>query len=671
MRSQDSSSRRRYDLEQQSFSANGLPHQTSTKPSCSAGMITAMRKRFRMKALEGSLNSRPTTQIDGRMREEKSFGSQGTFLLQWNKIVFISCIIAVSLDPLFFYIPVIDNNRKCLDMDNKLKIIACVLRSIMDVFYTIHILRQFHTRHLGSSSRAFERVFLVEDSCARAKRFLSSWSIVDILAVLPLPQVVVLVLAPKLHDAASLDMKKLLEIAVLLQYVPRLVRICPLYKEVTRKSGLFAKSPWSGAACNLFLYMLASNALGAFWYLLTIERVDSCWRESCAKHHCDYDALNCGVSRSGDYSFLYSSCPLLEPNEIKHRKDFNFGMFLEALQSELVEKHIFWKKFFYGLWWGLRNLSSLGQNLRTSNSVGESLLAISILIAGLVLYALLIGNMQKYLQPISGKIEEMQSNRRNREMLEHWMSRRMLPENLRRRIVSYENYKWQETRGVEEDALIKNLPNDLRRDIIRHRWALLAAVPIFAEMDQCFLYALCDRLKQVFYTKYTYIYHEGDLVDEMLFLTCGDVLSMTTTVGGISFFPPVRYKRGDFWGDELLAWALYPSSSSLPISTRTVQAMDDVEAFALRAEDLRFVASQFRHQLNSEQVQHIFRFYSQQWRTWAACYIQGSWHRHKRRKLEKSLREEEEKLQGAWPPPPCMHLNLHPVHYSKFTAYDA
>lgn len=63
---------------------------------------------------------------------------------------------------------------------------------------------------------------------------------------------------------------------------------------------------------------------------------------------------------------------------------------------------------------------------------------------------------------------------------ERWMAHRMLPENLRDRIRRYEQYKWQETRGVEEEALIGNLPKDLRRDIKRHLcWDLLMRVGCF------------------------------------------------------------------------------------------------------------------------------------------------------------------------------------------------
>jgi cyclic nucleotide gated channel len=78
----------------------------------------------------------------------------------------------------------------------------------------------------------------------------------------------------------------------------------------------------------------------------------------------------------------------------------------------------------------------------------------------------------------------------------------------------------------------------------------------------------------------------------------------------------------------------------LPSSTRTVKAISEVEAFALIAEDLKFVASQFRR-LHSKQLRHKFRFYSHQWRTWAACFIQAAWRRHKKRKEAAELRAKE------------------------------
>lgn len=133
-------------------------------------------------------------------------------------------------------------------------------------------------------------------------------------------------------------------------------------------------------------------------------------------------------------------------------------------------------------------------------------------------------------------------------------------------------------------------------------------VPMFEKMDEQLLDALCDRLKPALFTENSFIIREGDPVNEMLFLMRGTLLTMTTNGGRTGFFNSASLKAGDFCGEELLTWALDPHvSSTLPASTRTVQAVIDVEAFALTADDLKFVAAQFRR-LHSKQLRHTFRY---------------------------------------------------------------
>jgi cyclic nucleotide gated channel, plant len=155
-------------------------------------------------------------------------------------------------------------------------------------------------------------------------------------------------------------------------------------------------------------------------------------------------------------------------------------------------------------------------------------------------------------------------------------------------------------------------------------------------MDDQLLDAMCDRLKPVLYTEGSCVVRKGDPVNEMLFIMRGNLMSMTTNGGRTGFFNSDVLRDGAFCGEEVLTWAIDPTStSSLPSSTRTVKTMSEVEAFVLRAEDLKFVATQFRR-LHRKQLQHTFRFYSQQWKTWAACFIQAAWHRYCRKK-EKRL----------------------------------
>lgn len=155
-------------------------------------------------------------------------------------------------------------------------------------------------------------------------------------------------------------------------------------------------------------------------------------------------------------------------------------------------------------------------------------------------------------------------------------------------------------------------------------------VPLFDEMDERMLEAICERLKPALYTQGTCLVRELDPVSEMLFIIRGYLDSDTTNGGRTGFFNSCRIGPGEFCGEELLTWALDPRpAAALPLSTRTVQAVSEVEAFALVAEDLKFVASQFRR-LHSKQLRHKFRFYSHQWRSWAACFIQAAWRRQKR-----------------------------------------
>lgn len=174
-------------------------------------------------------------------------------------------------------------------------------------------------------------------------------------------------------------------------------------------------------------------------------------------------------------------------------------------------------------------------------------------------------------------------------------------------------------------------------------------------MDDQLLDAICERLVSSLSTQGNYIVREGDPVTEMLFIIRGKLDSSTTNGGRTGFYNSITLRPGDFCGEELLAWALLPKSTvNLPSSTRTVRALEEVEAFALQAGDLKFVANQFRR-LHSKKLQHTFRYYSHHWRTWAACFIQAAWRRYKRRALAKSLSlaesfssyEEEEAMSVA------------------------
>mgnify|MGYP000849038205 CR=1 FL=1 len=144
----------------------------------------------------------------------------------------------------------------------------------------------------------------------------------------------------------------------------------------------------------------------------------------------------------------------------------------------------------------------------------------------------------------------------------------------------------------------------------------------------------------------TRLVRELDPVDSMLFIIRGSLESITTDGGRSGFFNRSMLQESDFCGEELLTWALDPkAAANLPLSTRSVKAISEVEGFALHADELKFVAGQFRR-LHSKQLQQTFRFYSQQWRTWASSFIQATWRRYQKRKRLEQRRREVEQMYG-------------------------
>ncbi|CAL5200256.1 unnamed protein product [Lathyrus oleraceus] len=563
---------------------------------------------------------------------------RGQVIHRWNKIFLVACLVSLFVDPLFFYLPVV-REEVCIDIGKNLEVVLTVVRSVGDLFYMIQIFMKFRTAYVAPSSKVFGRGELVLTYSKIAVRYFSKGFWLDFIAALPLPQVLIWIIIPTLRGSTMANTKNVLRFFIIFQYIPRLYLIFPLSSQIVKATGVVTETAWAGAAYNLMLYMLASHILGACWYLLSIERQEACWRSVCnmEKPNCEYGFFDCHrVKDALRVNWFVSSnvTNLCSPSA----GSYQFGIYADAMTSQVTSSPFF-NKYFFCLWWGLRNLSSLGQGLLTSTFIGEIMVAIVVATLGLVLFALLIGNMQTYLQSITVRLEEWRVKRTDTEQ---WMHHRQLPSELRESIRKYNQYKWVATRGVEEEDLLKGLPLDLRRDIKRHLCLeLVRGVPLFDQMDERMLDAICERLKPALCTQGTYLVREGDPVNEMLFIIRGHLDSYTTNGGRDGFFNSCRIGPGDFCGEELLTWALDPRPSViLPSSTRTVNAVSEVEAFALIAEDLKFVASQFRR-LHSKQLRHKFRFYSHQWRTWAACFIQAAWRRHKKRKEAAELRAKE------------------------------
>ncbi|KAK0598004.1 hypothetical protein LWI29_030717 [Acer saccharum] len=118
----------------------------------------------------------------------------------------------------------------------------------------------------------------------------------------------------------------------------------------------------------------------------------------------------------------------------------------------------------------------------------------------------------------------------------------------------------------------------------------------FRRWSDTSLLHLCDCVKPVVYDERTRIVREGDPINEMLFVLHGKLWNFSSAASSTNNVPPHDWRKeflkdGHFWGEEIVNWVQYESSSSSSsnklISQTTIQALTKVEAFVLRADDLK------------------------------------------------------------------------------------
>ncbi|KAK7835779.1 cyclic nucleotide-gated ion channel 1, partial [Quercus suber] len=345
--------------------------------------------------------------------------------LDWYEGILVFChVIAVSLDPLFFYVPVIKEDKRCIELNNVLWTIAIVLRSVTDVVYLVHfvvksVVKSKIRKERNDESNSKEHS---DESRVKGRRYFWPFFMLNILVILPIPQVketlagfsignyyfhyfgtnkndfykdFILPIPHVLMSKILSEMRRakytnyvtILNAVILSQYVPRVLQIYLSLKELGKNKIIPIRIR---ASFNFFLYILAGYIFGAFWYFFTTQRLTYCWRKACLYHGgCVQGSFNCDHS-FGNFSVSHDFCSI----DTTNTRAFDFGIFLEARQSGILESTDFPKKLIYTAWWGLRNLSSFGSNLQTSACIWENAFAFGISMLGLLLFLYLLGNLQ-------------------------------------------------------------------------------------------------------------------------------------------------------------------------------------------------------------------------------------------------------------------------------------
>ncbi|KAE8783982.1 cyclic nucleotide-gated ion channel 2 [Hordeum vulgare] len=574
---------------------------------------------------------------------------------RWNRWILLGRAAALAVDPLFFYALSIGRaGRPCMYMDAGLAAAVTALRTAADVAHLAHVLVQFRLAYVSRESLVVGCGKLVWDPRAIAAHYARSLKglCFDLFVILPIPQIIFWLVIPKLirEEQVKLIMTILLLIFVL-QFLPKVYHSIYIMRKMQKVTGYIFGTVWWGFGLNLFAYFIASHIAGGCWYVLAIQRVASCLQSECEiNNNCNLMSLACSKEMcfhfpwSSDMTALACDTNLTSfsqqnvPACLSGNGAFAYGIYKGALP--VISSNSLAVKILYPIFWGLMTLSTFGNDLEPTSNWLEVIFSIINVLSGLMLFTLLIGNIQVFLHAVLARKRKMQLRFRD---MEWWMRRRQLPSRLRQRVRKYERERWAAITGDEEMEMIKDLPEGLRRDIKRYLCLeLVKQVPLFHGMDELILDNICDRLRPLVFCGGEKVIREGDPVQRMVFVLQGKLRSTQPLTKGV--VAECVLGAGSFLGDELLSWCLRrPFVDRLPASSATFECVEAAQAFCLDAPDLRYITEHFRYKFANDKLKRTARYYSSNWRTWAAVNVQLAWRRYRARMMATAV----------LPPPPA------------------
>ncbi|KAH7557776.1 hypothetical protein JRO89_XS11G0219100 [Xanthoceras sorbifolium] len=354
---------------------------------------------------------------------EENLSPQGSLR---SLILVLSCLSGALVDPLFLYIPVLNNARKCIGYDKVLGIVAITLRTISDILYMIYIIIPLWNR-LRSDSRKLLWIILLH----------------YIMAIIPLPQVLMLLIfagkwkGDQIFPAATL---------ILGQHVLRLLIMFVLI--------LIGWAQYAVFLC--FFY--SPHVVGAFWYLSALSREVECWTKACKKNK-ECSKFNCDASLR-DYSRLLNySCS----TTVQNPSVDNFGLYHDAVSYGIVHLPVgdSPRKILFCLRWGLQSLSSFGQSLQASDDAAENIFVILMSVMGIMLFVIVLAEAQRYLR---SEAKRRINRKRKVAAINQWEPFKKLSRNIQLEVVE-EYLQCQETENVIVVHLFNDLSSHLKRSI--------------------------------------------------------------------------------------------------------------------------------------------------------------------------------------------------------------
>uniref|UniRef100_A0A7N8YAP5 Cyclic nucleotide-gated cation channel-like n=1 Tax=Mastacembelus armatus TaxID=205130 RepID=A0A7N8YAP5_9TELE len=176
------------------------------------------------------------------------------------------------------------------------------------------------------------------------------------------------------------------------------------------------------------------------------------------------------------------------------------------------------RSYIYCLYWSTLTLTTIGETPPPVRDEEYMFLIFDFLV-GVLIFASIVGNVGSMISNMNATRAAFQSRV---DALKHYMHFRHVSKVLEQRVIRWFDYLWTNQKTIDEQEVLRNLPNKLRAEIaINVHLDTLKKVRIFQDCEAGLLVELVLKLKPQVFSPGDYICRKGDVGKEMYIIKDG------------------------------------------------------------------------------------------------------------------------------------------------------
>uniref|UniRef100_A0A8C5TPK7 Cyclic nucleotide gated channel subunit alpha 2 n=1 Tax=Malurus cyaneus samueli TaxID=2593467 RepID=A0A8C5TPK7_9PASS len=176
------------------------------------------------------------------------------------------------------------------------------------------------------------------------------------------------------------------------------------------------------------------------------------------------------------------------------------------------------REYVYCLYWSTLTLTTIGETPPPVRDE-EYLFVIFDFLVGVLIFATIVGNVGSMISNMNATRAEFQAKI---DSIKHYMQFRKVSKELETKVIKWFDYLWANKKAVDEQEVLKNLPDKLRAEIaINVHLETLKKVRIFQNCEAGLLVELVLKLRLQVFSPGDYVCRKGDIGKEMYIIKEG------------------------------------------------------------------------------------------------------------------------------------------------------